>query len=130
MESKPSYKCRLCFTPGMFHINMFKTTQQIVQTIREIFHCEVMINKRNLFSPSNRRIIHFPAFDFPVFQLNEFDDLPNFICVDCWMTLKKFYEFYQNVLRAQSRYLGGFNATVKVETENHYEEISYADACR
>lgn len=58
MESKPSYKCRLCFTAGMFHINLFKTTQKIVETIQEIFHCEVMINKKinkqNLMLPSKK----------------------------------------------------------------------------
>ena len=46
------------------------------------------------------------------------------------MTVKNFYEFYQNVLSAQNRYLSDFNATVKVETENHYEETSYADECK
>lgn len=63
-------------------------------------------------------------------KVSEFDDLPNFICVDCWMTVKKFHEFYQNVRNAQNRFLGGINAIVKLETENHYEEISYADACK
>lgn len=46
MESKQSNKCRLCFASGMFHINLFRTTQRIVETIQEIFHCEVMKNKQ------------------------------------------------------------------------------------
>lgn len=63
-------------------------------------------------------------------KLYESDDLPNFICVDCWMTVKKFHEFYQNVLSAQNRFLSELKATVKLEVENDYEEMSYADACK
>lgn len=45
------------------------------------------------------------------------------------MTVKKFHEFYQNVLSAQNRFLSESKATVKLEVENDYEEMSYADAC-
>lgn len=43
MCTKQGDKCRLCFTPGFFHINLFTTPQKAVEIIREIFHCEVMI---------------------------------------------------------------------------------------
>lgn len=84
-----------------------------------------------IFPFENQKLPLTAIFAFIFSKLNEFDELPNFICVDCWMTVKKFHEFYQNVLNAQSRFLNGFNAIVKIETDNQYEEeISYADACK
>lgn len=77
-----------------------------------------------------RSFVFVSCISFISLQLHEYDNLPNFICVDCWMRVKKFYEFYQNVISAQTRFLSEFKATVKVETENHYEEISFADACK
>lgn len=41
MSIRKSDKCRLCFSPGIFHINIFDTTKNIVEVIQEIFHSEV-----------------------------------------------------------------------------------------
>lgn len=50
------------------------------------------------------------------FQIQEDDPLPNYICVDCWIVIKKFHEFYKNVLSAQKEFLLDGKVAVKTET--------------
>lgn len=56
--------------------------------------------------------------------------MPNHICVDCWMTLKKCHEFCNKVVDAQNKYL---QTVVKVEqvvqsTNNTMECVSMGDS--
>lgn len=111
MNTKQGARCRLCFTIGFFHLNLFSTTQNAIEAIREIFHCEVKSRKR---LASNTNWFHF--LHNIVLQVEESDSLPNHICVDCWMIIKKFHEFYRNAIFAQRKFLLDGKITIKDET--------------
>lgn len=53
--------------------------------------------------------------------------LPNHICVDCWMTVQKFHEFYRNVIAAQNKFLLGDSA-IKIEENQDDVQLEEADA--
>lgn len=56
MGSRPGNKCRLCFSLGFFHINLFTTSQKAIDAIRDIFHCEVD-HRLSKYSKLNNSII-------------------------------------------------------------------------
>lgn len=135
---KAADKCRLCLVSGYFHINIFdmNTTQRICDVIQEIFHCEVYSNVYSsielIYSPfkSSRSLIKLTSHKYErnCLQINEFDSLPNHVCVECWMTVQKFHQFYQAVLSTQKKYLAGNYPEVKVEVGNdeimgYYEDF-------
>lgn len=62
-------------------------------------------------------------------QVDEFDMLPKTICVDCWMTIEKFYEFYQNVIAAQKQFLLDGTIPIKIETPHEETFSTYVDDC-
>lgn len=68
---------------------------------------------------------------FSVFikKVDEFDQLPNHICVDCWMTIKKFHEFYRNVIIAQKQFLLDDRIPIKVEALHEETVASFIDDC-
>lgn len=64
-------------------------------------------------------------------QIEEFDQLPNYICVDCWMTMEKFYEFYKNVSVAQKSFLFNEKNTIKLETpQDESDHAIYYNDCK
>lgn len=60
-------------------------------------------------------------------QIDEFDELPNYICVDCWMTIKTFYAFYRNVIEAQKQFILNDRTSIKVETLHEETVTSYVE---
>lgn len=110
MSAKEGEKCRLCFAHSFFHMNLFATSKNVIEVIQEVFHCEVITNKYH------KNATHFrlkPLF-FRI-QIDEFDQLPNFVCVDCWVTVEKFHTFYKNVIATQNKFL--LNERNKIKDE-------------
>lgn len=44
MAVKQADQCRLCFSLGFFHLNLFNAPQPAAQAIRDVFHCEVTVS--------------------------------------------------------------------------------------
>lgn len=123
MSAKEGEKCRLCFAHSFFHMNLFATSKNVIEAIQDIFHCEVIINKYH------KNAIHFRLKRnfFCRIQIDEFDQLPNFVCVDCWVTVEKFHTFYKNVNAAQNKFL--LNERNKIKDEVIHD-LDYDSDCK
>lgn len=66
------------------------------------------------------------------FKIDEYDQLPNYICVDCWCLLQQFHEFYRRVIETQNRFLLNSEPAIKLElmTDEPVQVNSYVEDCK
>lgn len=108
--------CRLCFKHSTKPIGIF-SSKGIELNIAEIIrgHFPDEVNNHSHFRTNTNAIV-FPRTATP--QLNETDNLPKWICLDCWIKSKYFHEFYNAVATAKNIYLTNL---VKAQVPTFFE---------